>query len=362
DPNEEAEDYPVSPDVWENVLDALPPWGDEIIALLLVIFGILSFLSVFDVAGEASVPQAWASTLQSLFGYGSLIVSGSILALGVMLLLPNIGVQVNFPVRRVIALELWFLSTLALLHLFISGNVASRALAGAGGGGGLVGWALSAPISSLLGSATVTVAHILTFIVSLGILIGIRKKQLQNVLTRIHTLFDRYATQLERQPHQNREQRQAERERRIAAEQRRARQLAQPAIGLHTPIMRIRPDLNNIPPSLRPGAKPIVVETEEELEAHPLFSGAVEGETFNVIGDVIEENKKTGVTLVRRPDGRVKQYFSVSSLEEARRTGRRRKDWPELDILQDIPMKRPDEEEINTKVVLIENTLLEFDI
>ena len=361
-PDDEMEDYPISPDVWENMLNVIPPWADEIIALMLLIFGILSFLSVFNVAGDAFIPQTWASTLRSLFGYGSLIVSGSILALGIILLLPNIGVQVNFPARRIIALELWFLSTLALMHLIISRNVETRAIARAGSGGGLVGWALSAPLSSLLGSITVTVAHSLIFIVSLGVLVGIRKKQIQTTLTRITTLFDRYATQLAQQPEKNRVQRRVERDRRYAAEQRKARQLVQPAIGLHTPIMRIRPDINNIPPSLRPGAKPLVHESEEELQAHPLFSGAVKGESFNVIGDIIEENKKTGVTMVRRPDGRIKQYFSIDSMEEQRRTGRRRKDWPDLDILQDIPLKRPEEEEINTKVVLIENTLLEFDI
>jgi S-DNA-T family DNA segregation ATPase FtsK/SpoIIIE len=350
-------------DVWDNVLDVIPPWGDEIIALMLIIFGILSFLSVFNVAGDASIPQAWASTLQSLFGYGSLIVSAFILCLGVILLLPNIGIQVHFPTRRIIALELGFLSSLALLHLITSRTVEMRALARAGEGGGLVGWALTGPISTLIGSVTVTTLHVVVFIVSLALVIGVQKKHVKKALQVIQEACTRLAKQLSQTPASNRQQRKIERDRRLAAEQRKARLAVQPSMPLHTTILRIRPNMDNIPPSLRPGAVPIVQETDEELEEHPLFSGAVEGETFNVIGERIEEGKRSKEgPKVRRPDGRVKRYFAVGEMQEDRRTGRRKRDWPDLDLLQDIELNRPDEEEINTKVVLIENTLLEFDI
>ncbi|MEO0561760.1 MAG: DNA translocase FtsK, partial [Chloroflexota bacterium] len=354
--------YPIHQLDRDSVFDALPTWGDEIIALLLIIFGILSFLSVFNVAGDASIPQAWATTLRSLFGYGSLIVSGGILALGVILLLPNIGIDIGFSIRRVIALELAFLTTLALMHLATSGSVETRAIARAGEGGGLVGWALSAPPTRLVGSLMVTLVHSFIFVVSVGLVIGVRKKHVKRALDWVRTNFERIGTTLAEQPERNIEARQAEKHRRIAAEQRLARQLIQPEIDLHTPILRIRPNMDNIPPSLRPGAKPIVVESEEELANHPLFAEAVEGETFNIIGEIIEENKKTGEQKVRRPDGRIKRYFSVGEMDEPKRTGRRRKDWPDLDILRDVPLNRPDEDEINTKVVLIENTLLEFDI
>ncbi len=360
-PEAETEDPP-PPDVWDNVLDTIPPWGDEIIALMLMIFGILSFLSVFNVAGDASIPQAWATTLRSLFGYGSLLVSSGILALGVIMLLPNIGIEVYFPLRRIIALELVFLSTLALLHLAVSGSVETRAIARAGEGGGLVGWALSAPLAQLVGSVTVITLHTLTLIIGLGIVIGIKKAQVKRALIALNQRFDRYGKLLTDPPQRNRQRRRTEQERRLAAEQRLARQLVQPNISLNTPILRIRPNLDNIPPSLRPGAKPIVSETEEELAQHPLFADAVHGESFNVIGEIIEEDKKTDHKKARRPDGRIKRYFSPGELKEEKRTGRRKKDWPSLDLLQDVELSRPDEEEINTKVVLIENTLLEFDI
>jgi len=354
----------VDPEVeaWDTVLDTLPPWGDEIVALMLIIFGILSFLSVLELSGDASIPLAWASTLRSLFGYGSLLVSGGILALGVVMLLPNIGVEVNFPIRRIIALELAFLASLALMHLAASGSVETRAVARAGQGGGLVGWALSAPLSSLVGSTTITVVHLVTFIVSMGIVVGIQKTQVKRVLAYVNRVLSEYGERISRRPQEGREKRRATRDRRIAAENRLARQLVQPQIALQTSILRVRPNLDNIPPSLRPGAKPIVEETEEELAEHPLFSGAKEGETFNIIGELVEPEKKNAKKMVRRPDGRVKRYFSPTEMDEERRTGRRKKDWPDLDLLQYRPLNRPDEEEINTKVVLIENTLLEFEI
>ncbi|MBZ0293540.1 MAG: DNA translocase FtsK, partial [Anaerolineae bacterium] len=65
---------------------------------------------------------------------------------------------------------------------------------------------------------------------------------------------------------------------------------------------------------------------------------------------------------VMRPDGRLKRYFNVESLSEAKKILRRDPPLPPLNLLQDADMVPPDEEEINTNVVLIENTLLEFDI
>ncbi|MEO1290092.1 MAG: DNA translocase FtsK, partial [Chloroflexota bacterium] len=82
----------------------------------------------------------------------------------------------------------------------------------------------------------------------------------------------------------------------------------------------------------------------------------------NLIGEITNKKTDDGARIVKRPDGREKRYFSVKEMQEAKKVGRRAKVLPKLDLLQEEAMELPDEEEINHKVVLIENTLLEFDV
>jgi S-DNA-T family DNA segregation ATPase FtsK/SpoIIIE len=132
-----------------------------------------------------------------------------------------------------------------------------------------------------------------------------------------------------------------------------------------TTLMRIRPDPQNIPPSQRAGAQPAKPEAVDSapttIQAPEVSSHHIIPE-FNAIGTLKERKRKTDIQYVERPDGRIKRYFSVENMAEPKRTGKREADLPALEILRDIEFSPPDEEEINTNVVLIENTLLEFEI
>jgi hypothetical protein len=89
------EKYLISPDFWDALLDSIPPWGDEIAAIMLIVFGVVSFLSLLNVSTDATLSAAWSNALTSLFGYGSVIVSGALLLLGVVILLPGNRHQVQ---------------------------------------------------------------------------------------------------------------------------------------------------------------------------------------------------------------------------------------------------------------------------
>ncbi len=65
----------IEPSLWDDLRDSLPEWIDEVIAISLLIFGLLSFLALFDTSG-AVVAVAWANILKSLFGYGGVLVAG----------------------------------------------------------------------------------------------------------------------------------------------------------------------------------------------------------------------------------------------------------------------------------------------
>lgn len=345
---------PVETSFWDDVRDSLPPWLDEIIAIALLIFGILSFLALFD-PSDAVVAMAWAEIMTGLFGSGSVFVAGGLFLLGVILLLPKAGVVVRFPPSRVLAVEIAFVCLLALLHVG-NGDGELRALARDGEGGGMIGWGVTVVPMMVLGRMPTLVLFAIILLVSAAYITGVRWQH-------VVQWFDRSADRLLDTAD-------------WLAGHRRKLEIATPALtpgerrdmllaSQRTLLMRIRPNYEDLPPSLRPGASTAVVEDEQpDLSEHPLFA-AKDGELkadFNIIGEKTGQKTEDGHALVRRPDGREKRYFSVSEMKEDKRTGRREKGLPDLAILQDVPLTMPDENEINHTVVLIENTLLEFDV
>lgn len=398
---EQEEKYLISPDFWDSLLDSIPPWGDEIAAIMLIVFGVLSFLSLLNISSDATLANAWSSALTGLFGYGSVVVSAAILALGVLILLPKVGVVITFPTRRILALEIGFLSLLALFHL-LTGDVEWRALARAGEGGGLIGGALSFLVSSVLGSAFALAFYGVVFLICIGVIVGIRRAHirswLEGVAARLESFSQSAVAELEEpvpsSPPPN-----------ITAPRRdpEGLPLVMPTGELvpaqrRTQVMRIRPNPENLPPSMRPAPvlntqaepasaqalpaaggtdrPPLVLESErvdapkpeeseEEAEKLRAAQELLKAE-FNAIGTLMgKKEKREGgktVQMVQRPDGRIKRYYTVEEMKEPKRTDKRDKNLPPVDLLQDIDMNLPEEDEINKNVVLIENTLLEFDI
>src|SRR5690606_19584795 len=118
------------------------------------------------------------------------------------------------------------------------------------------------------------------------------------------------------------------------------------------PLMRIRPEPDQLPPSQRPGASlpPLGLEfdepetvsnsdepkrelTEEELA---LFSRPENVIDPSVVGQILKgQRSESGQQLVERPDGRVKTYFSVENIREPKKVAKRDKDLPPVTMLQD---------------------------
>ncbi len=363
-----VERYTVKQEFWESLLNSLPPWGDEIAAIVLVVFGIVSFLSLLNVSADATISVAWSNALRSMFGYGGVIVSAGILGLGIIMLLPKMGVVVKLGTRRILALELAFLASLALMHL-LSGDTELRALARAGEGGGYVGWGLSILISSLFGTIPAVLFYAVTFIISVGVVLGLRVSNLKAWLAKNSQLLVTTGQQLQTQANE-------------VLEKRANRSQSAPALNLTPPtvalptdtsaakrttqnVLRIRPDMENIPPSLRPGAATAPKETlskELGLSEPSLLTLDNLKANFNAIGTVKGKKEKGGHQIVERPDGRIKRYFNVSDMKEVKKTPKRDGALPPLEMLRDIELTVPSEQEINNNVVLIENTLLEFEI
>lgn len=348
--------YAVKPEFWDSILDSLPPWGDEIAAIVLIVFGIVSFLSLLNVSADATISMAWSNTLKSLFGYGSVIVSAGILGLGVVILLPKMGLVIKFPTRRILALEIAFLSILALLHL-AANDPEMRALARAGEGGGYVGYALSVVISGLFGSITAILFYGSLFILSVGVVFGLRQSHVRNWLEnngrRLRTYGENTLEKTKPKPKPVSAPAMPNVDQALTGQV--------PAKRSTPSILRIRPNLENVPPSLRPGAQPRE-ENKEGLSQPTLLTLDKLKGNFNAIGTVKGKKVKGGTVLVERPDGRMKRYYTISDMKEVKKPTKRDPNLPPLEMLRDIELNVPDEQEINNNVVLIENTLLEFEI
>jgi S-DNA-T family DNA segregation ATPase FtsK/SpoIIIE len=256
-------------------------------------------------------------------------------------------------------LEVAFLSFLALLHLSI-GDPELRTIARLGKGGGYIGWGLSSLITNWFGSTTAIVFYSVLLVFSIAIMLGMRQSHVRAWLAAGSTRLRAYGEKAAAEFRQYKETVTAAKQSPAAAAP-----APQTAAASRTHILRIKPNLDNIPPSMRPGAVPKeekpADEPEEQKTEIPSTLADLKKD-FNAIGTLKGRKSKEGIQLVERPDGRIKRYYSVESMKEAKRAGKRDASLPSLDLLKDIELNMPDDQEINTNVVLIENTLLEFDI
>ena len=357
DPQAADEDF-VESDLLGRLLESLPPWGSEIAAVVLVVFGVISFLSLFDVSSDATVSRAWAGALAAAFGRGSLLIAIGITGLGGIILLPRLGIYPRLPPRRILALQFAFLALLAILHLSASDGEL-RAVVRAGHGGGIVGWGLSVVIAGLFSSAFALLFYTVIFFMCVAALFGLESNHvirfLQQASQHVRSSGQSFAPDLSEQsaaqppptPFRARDM--------VSREQRKLN------------IVRIRPNPANLPPSRR-----IPVPTGFPAPATPAperTATVVGGRTQPTVMPLPKDEspaptkrRRSEVRLVERPDGRVRRYFTFDHNVEERLVPERSEQLPPLELLSDVALLAPDAEEINRNIVLLENTLLEFDI
>ncbi|MCY4539931.1 MAG: DNA translocase FtsK [Chloroflexi bacterium] len=352
------EDEQLEYDFWQDLRDSLPPWIDEVVGFVLFVFGILSFISLYF-PSEALVAVTWADILQKLFGNGSVFVAATLFAFGILLWLPKAGIRVGFSSARMLALEIVFLSVLAMLHLSNS-DAELRALARAGQGGGLVGWGISYPFYWVMGRQPALAFFALMIAISVVIFIGLRRRHIVAFLGNLSQQLRDYGQESGQSSDSALDQFGIGLYRRLAT-----------TPGYRTRIMRIRPDPENIPDELRksraatekpeltpvqdiPAATEVATETDSPFDeptdkSDETDAGAVVSESAAV--DDINE-----VELQSAEDDKQAEIggLAASDYDEGA--------LPALELLSAIELLLPEEEEIEKNVSLIENTLLEFDI
>jgi S-DNA-T family DNA segregation ATPase FtsK/SpoIIIE len=138
---------------------SLKPLQREIVGLLLMALGVVTLLSLLGVTSGV-LSDWWTLLLRRIFGWGALAVALILLVGGLLLLFRNLGTRLGLRWETAVGLEVMGAAGLALLHLLSFSDDPLR-LAREGGGGGYIGWALSALLDNTLGWLLATLVLLL---------------------------------------------------------------------------------------------------------------------------------------------------------------------------------------------------------
>lgn len=354
------EDPPIEFDFWEDLKESLPPWINEVVGFALIVFGILSFISLY-IASDALVAVTWANMLTALFGDGAIFVAGALFAFGVILWLPKVGLRFRLSTARMLALEIIFLSALAILHL---GNSDSelRALARAGQGGGLIGWGLSYPLFWVLGRpAALAFLSVLIGICAVAA-VGLRRRHLSMLLARFGGKLQLFSESSEKSPLEIPKD----------SESRTIYQRLAGSPSYRANIMRIRPNPASMPD--RPHRLGDPGKFNSRVVERIRSSQFVKANQIDHGDSGSERESEPAAAANNTGDGSEMRNVKSPSLEVGPELAvatkpapaNHRYDWldslPRMDTLTASDLVVPDEDEINHNAMLIQNTLLEFDL
>ncbi|MBN1681545.1 MAG: DNA translocase FtsK [Anaerolineae bacterium] len=400
------------PEFWKQTAEKLPPWLDEVGAILLIVFGVVSLTALFNTTSEAMLSVTLSNTLRQVFGDASYFVCLGILGAGIIVLLPKFGFTIRFSWLRATAVEVTLGAFTALLHLYAN-DPQPRVLARDGAGGGYLGWALSELTGSLGRTLSLGIFSVL-FIAGLIVSSGLRRYHL---VTAINWLNVQIQTSIARLEALSFERQQPVL--RVDAPLQ-ADAITMPDILPETdkPVSQpySRPSIvprDDVQPDESPSqAQPVIAETTRQPDApkKPRESSSSQHATGKTTIparrltkeerlELVEQTRKTlgaanGRSLVapgepgerasivprdflpdargvssapqarvrRKADDPIERYFAVDDFRETKKTGKRENSLPPLELLSDIELNKPTEEEINTNARIIKNTLLEFDV
>lgn len=416
------------PAFWSGIKERIPPWFDELGAILLIVAGVVALTALLNTSSEAALSVTLSDALRSLFGYGAYIVSFGILAIGVILLLPKFGIWIEPGWARIAAVEIAFGAFAALLHLFVN-DPEPRMLAKEGGGGGHLGWALT-QVTASLGHAGSLFLFGLIFVAGFVFASGIRRHHVLIAIDWLNERLQHRIKQLDEMPirpvfrdsdpddddsvlsiteppHTN------------------GNGLSSPGVpgmpysrpslvrrdepsdddppGNPAPPPRRgpQPPANGAPPDgsgaselptaepedsapdvtpirLKPKPRPLSKKEKQEIANETRRKmGAANGRSLVSPGEpggrasiVPREFKPetngspvpSRAALYRRHNEEAERVFTVEDFQEVKKIGKRADELPPLELLSDVELNKPTEDEINANARIIRNTLLEFDV
>lgn len=296
---------------------ALPAWLDEIVAFLLIVFGLVSLVILLGLSStDAWLAISWGDTLRQLFGMpGALIVALGIAAIGLFVLLPKVGVKLAIVWHRVLAAEIAFFAFLAVFHRLTGSGHDPRLRAELGQGGGYIGWVLSEALVAVVGPLVTLIFWSVILAVAFGVMLGVRRRSVRRALDWLN---------------------------------RRARKVAYE-------IDPEAPPLLLAPPEDKPASDKKITRAKPRSEPHVrLSSPGPPGERESIVPR--DEDNPAGPTIKQQDD------FVIFDHNDKRKVRQREGRLPPLDLLTDGEIDGPTNKEISSNVKIIEKTLRDFGV
>ncbi len=159
-----------------------PHLREEIVGLLLMAVGGITLLNLLSVShARGLLIDTWSMVLRRAFGWGAFLVVLAMIAVGVILLLRNLEFLREIRRARVAGGLLLFFTLLGLIHFFSPVQDPFQ-LAGEGGGGGYVGWAISEALYTTLGDIGCFLVLLLVAFIGLVLATGVALSEMWNMV------------------------------------------------------------------------------------------------------------------------------------------------------------------------------------
>ncbi len=183
----------------ELLVQVTAPLQQEIAGLILAALGAASLVALTGIAG-GDIGRSWTRAVQQLLGWGSWVVSLTVVLVGVHMALRSIGRPWRITVGQVIGFEIVFAASLAITHLAsATEEQAALSLAAAGKGGGYIGWALSMPIVEGLGRMVAWMALATAWLVGAGLMLRVSHTDVQEWATDLSGKLQSWADGIRRE-------------------------------------------------------------------------------------------------------------------------------------------------------------------
>jgi S-DNA-T family DNA segregation ATPase FtsK/SpoIIIE len=339
----EGEESPPELDWVVRLQAMMPSFSDELTAFLLVAVGLLSFLTLLSPASGA-LGNAWSSTLRLVFGIGAYVVSGAILAAGVLLLIPKLGIHLKINWWRVLGGELLFIFLLAYLHTLtrtgITPDLAREdALASAleGAVGGLVGWALQEGLYTIFGDLAAEVIMLILIILSAGMMLGVTRQHILDALGNWRGSLMRYAWKLEDRP----------------------KNIIHPVVmqPAHASASAYVTDNSDSVESLSHSMTPAAVASPQPAASVP---SPAPRRSPSIPVRISAFRDASGATVTPRSQREVKYSFTLKDHQDKKKVKKRGGDLPAMELLDALAYAKQDAEEINMNAQIIDDTIEDF--
>ncbi|MGQ9848830.1 MAG: DNA translocase FtsK [Aggregatilineaceae bacterium] len=376
----------VEPAFWKGLARQLPPWTSEIAAILLMVLGVVALNALLNTTSQAPLAVTLSRVLRQLCGGAAYMVALGLIGVGTLILVSRFGRPVRLSWAQVTGIELAFVALAAWLHWWAH-DPEPRVLAREGNGGGYLGWVVTALLGELGRGAQAAILALM-LVASAILIVGLRLRHLALAIRWLRSRLEAGVARLEQGGDLD-----LDRHDTNALINRDPEWPDDPPDqdgtgngGLSAPAERTgspnppsrklsssAPD--NTQRSHMPSRRLTRTQRQELVSRARGELGAANGRSLvapggpagrpSVVPPELHAAAPVNGARGRGRGGNVNgatRYFTVEDFREARKVGKRDPNLPPLELLSDLELNVPTEEEINTNAHIIRHTLLEFDV